>query len=305
MKDFDEQPPFDTHCRNCGAPLTITKAKNKCVRGIIRGQRNWEIDAVCSSCGTESGGNVVVFKVGTPGRIVRSLRAFQGVIASICPVSRSIGTGVGFAGLKGKEQTGRLAPIIGRPDESTDLAQLVEVMPFTVYGMKGSPLGLHLTSFGYGTDGMARNHISFRYASGRRAVEIEQMHLVWRLRDPESDLMSIWSLLGGGRDFHRDWNLKKIESTPSEVETFRIGEKDQELELTSWHEPEQVIVAHITMGDHSMRVTSLNLSRQELLHQCLATLVDLQEYRDVLAQHQEDYDRTFQELLQHWKHRSC
>ena len=304
MKNSDEHPPFDTHCRNCGAPVTLNKAKKKRVRGIIRGQQNWEIDAVCSSCGTKSGGNVAVFTVGTPGPIVRSLRAIQGVIASFFSRNRSIGTGVGLTGLNGEEQTGRLEPNLRRPDECIDLAQLVAAMPFKVYGMKGSPLGFHLTSFGYGTDGKVINHISFRYASGRSAVEIEQSHVVWRHREPHLELMSIWNLLGGGRDFHREWNLKKIESTPSEVETTRIGGKDEELELTSWHEPEQVIVAHIAMLDHSMRVTSLNLSRHELLH-CLATLVDLQEYADVLAQHQEDYDRAFSELLQNWKHWSC
>lgn len=303
MKDLDEQPPFDTHCRNCGAPLTLNKAKKKRVRGIFRGRRNWEIDAVCSSCGTNSGGNVVVFKFGPPGPIVRSLRAFHGVITRIFSMNRSIGTGVGLTGLNRKEQSGRRAPIHIRPDESIDLAQLVAAIPFKVHGMKGSPLGFHLTSFGYGTNGKVINHISFRYSSGRRAVEIEQRHLVWRQRHPQSDLMSISNLLGGGRDFHRDWNLKKIESTPREAETFRIGGKDEELVLTSWHEPEQIIVAHLTVGDHSMRVTSLNLPRQEL-HECLATLVDLQEYQDVLAQHQEDYDRALQEILQRWKHRS-
>ena len=272
MKDFDEQPPFDTHCRNCGGPMTLNKAKKKRVRGIFRGQRNWEIDAVCSSCGTDSGGNVIAFKVGPPGPIVRSLRAFQSVITSIFSLNPSIGTGVGLTGLNRKEQSGRRAPILIRPDESIDLAQLVAAIPFKVYGMKGRPLGFHLTSFGHGTNGKVINHISFRYASGRREVEIDQSRLVWRQRHPQSDLSCIWSLLGGGRDFHRDWNLKKIESTPSELETFRIGRKDGELVLTSWHEPEQIIVAHMTVGDHSMRVTSLNLPRQELL-ECLATLV--------------------------------
>ena len=302
MKDLDEQPPFDTHCRDCGAPLILTKAKKKRVRGFLRGQQNWEIDSVCSSCGTESGGNVAVFNVGTPGTIVRSLRAFQGVITSIFPLSR-IGTGVGLASSKGKERIGRPAPVFGRPDESADLAQLVGATSFEVYGMKGSPLGFHLTSFGYGTDGKAINHITFRYVSGRRAVEIEQSHSVWRQRDPLTDLYSIRSLLQGRRDFHREWNLKKIESTPSEVDTIRIGGKDEELVLTSWHEPAEIIVARMTIGDHLMRVTSLNLRRQELL-QCMATLVNLQEYQDVLARHQQDYDRAFQELQHRWKHRS-
>ena len=78
-----------------------------------------------------------------------------------------------------------------------------------------------------------------------------------------------------------------------------VNGTDAMAELASWHEPQKVTLAHMNLGDHPMRVTSLNLSEEELL-QCLRTLIVLQEDRTALTQHIQDYNRASQELRALW-----
>ena len=115
-----------------------------------------------------------------------------------------------------------------------------------------------------------------------------------RYMDPEADLFSIRHLVESGRDFYRDWNLERIESSPKHEATVRIDGTDAMVELASWYKPQVVALAHTMIGDHPMRVTSLNLSEEELIR-CLQTLIVLQEDQSALTQHIQDYQRSSQD----------
>ena len=109
----------------------------------------------------------------------------------------------------------------------------------------------------------------------------------------------IRGLVGGGADFHRDWNLNEIERAPRHEASADIAGARAVVELRSWQEPEQITLAHIQLHDHSIRATSLNLSEEELLR-CMTALVVLQENQGALTRHQQDFDRVSQELQRLW-----
>ena len=121
-----------------------------------------------------------------------------------------------------------------------------------------------------------------------------------RYMDPEADLFSIRGLVERDRDFYRDWNLERIQSSPKHEATVRVNGIVATVELASWYEPQRVTLAHTRIGDHPMRVTSVNLSEKELL-QCLATLIVLQDDQSTLTQHIQDYQRSSQELRAYWR----
>ena len=316
MKGPEDQPLFETHCYICGGEMTTKKAEKKRVGGIFSRHWQWEIDAVCSGCGSEAGApmaDLTAFHYHPKSLIMRGLRLFQGLIRSISPMDRSYRRPLGWASLGRIEEIRRRMSEYRGPDGHMDLAKLLAAIQFKAYGMKGHPLRLRLTSPGYGRAGEIIDHLNFHYAverlhpgkraPGERMISIEQGPGVRRSRDLEADLSSIRGLVASDGDFYRDWNLKKIECTPRYEATVRANGTDAVVELTSWHEPQQVTLAHMNIGDHPMRVTSLNLSQEELF-QCLRTLVVLQEDQSALTQHLQSYKRASQELHGPWECRS-
>ncbi len=307
MKGPEYKPLFKTHCYSCGGELITKKVQKKRVAGIFSPRWQWEIDAVCSSCGSDSGAAVASLMPYHPqSLIMRGLRSFRGLIRSISPVNRSHKRPVGLSGIE--DIRCRVSEYRG-PDGNMDLAKLLAAIPFEAYGMTDHPLGLRLTSPGYGKTGEVIDRLNFQYVTGglhsgtrtpgERIIDIEQGPMGERYRDPEADLSSIRGLVDSDRDFYRDWNLKRIECSPKREATVRVNGTDAMVELASWHEPQQVTLAHMNIGDHPMRVTSLNLSEEELL-QCLRTLTVLQEDRTALTQHIQDYNRASQELRALW-----
>ena len=307
MKGPDDKPLFETYCYSCGEELITKKAGKKRLGGIFSRRWQWEIDAVCSSCGSDSGAAVVSLTPYHPQNLImRGLRSFRGLIRSISPVNRSHRRPVGLSGIENIRC--RVSEYRG-PDGNMDLAKLLAAIPFEAYGMKGHPLGLRLTSPGYGRTGELIDRLHFQYVtgglqSGNRGpgegiIDIEQGPKSHRYGDPEADLSSIKGLVDSDRDFYRDWNLKRIECHPRHKAAVSVNGTDAMAELASWHEPQKVTLAHMNLGDHPMRVTSLNLSEEELL-QCLRTLIVLQEDRTALTQHIQDYNRASQELRALW-----
>ena len=202
-------------------------------------------------------------------------------------------------------------PKYSQVDESPDVVKLVATMPFEVYGMNGNPMGLRLISFGHGERGEVIERIDFGYQAGRlhltgsipgeRRISISQGPVV-SYRDMYVEaLNSISDVVGGGANFHRDWNINEIERAPRREVNMNIAGAHAVVELTSWQEPEQVILASLRMERHTIRATSLNLSEQELL-ECLRTLVVLQENPSALGQHQQDFGQASQELQRLWEH---
>ena len=298
MKGPDDKPPLETHCFSCGGELATTKAEKKRLGNIFSGRWQWHIATVCSNCGREEGSAIARYTYPRPSLMKRSLSPFQELIRNISPRYRPLRRGM-------SEYRG--------PDGNMDLAKLLAAIPFEAYGMKDHPLGLRLTSPGYGRTGEVIDRLHFQYvtgglqsgnrAPGERIIDIEQGPMGKRYRDPEADLSSIRGLVDSDRDFYRDWNLERLESSPNHAATVKVNGTDAMVELTSWHEPQQVTLAHINIGDHQMRVTSLNLSEEELL-QSLGTLIVLQEDPSALTQHVQDYKRASQELRAFWSARA-
>ena len=298
MKGPDDKPPLETHCFSCGGELATTKAEKKRLGNIFSGRWQWHIATVCSNCGREEGSAIARYTYPRPSLMKRSLIPFQELIRNISPRYRPLRRGM-------SEYRG--------PDGNMDLAKLLAAIPFKAYGMKGHPLGLRLTSPGYGRTGELIDRLHFQYvtgglhsgkhAPGERIIDTEQGPRGERYRDPEADLSSIRELVDRDRDFYRDWNLKRIECSPKREATVSVDGTDATVELASWHEPQQVTLAHMNIGDHPMRVTSLNLSEEELL-QCLRTLTVLQEDRSAFTQHIQDYNRASQELRAYWSARA-
>ena len=294
MKGPDDKPLFETYCYSCGEELITKKAEKKRLGGIFSRRWQWHIATVCSNCGREEGSAIARYTYPRPSLMKRSLSPFQELIRNISPRYRPLKR--------------RMSEYRG-PDGNMDLAKLLAAIPFEAYGMKDHPLGLRLTSPGYGRTGEVIDRLHFQYVTGglqsrnhvpgERIVDIEQGPRGARYRDPEADLSSIRGLVDSDRDFYRDWNLKRIECAPNHEATVRVNGTDAMAELASWHEPQQVTLAHVNIGDHLMRVTSLNLSEEELL-QCLRTLIVLQENRTALTQHIQDYNRASQELRAIW-----
>ena len=294
MKGPDDIPPIEAHCYSCGGELTIKKAEKKLLRRFFSRRWQWHIDTVCSGCGMEAGSAITRYTYPTPSRMKRSLSPIQDLIRNISPRDRSLRNHT-------SEHRG--------PDGNLDLAKLLAAIPFKAYGMKGHPLGLRLTSPGHGRTGEAIDRLHFQYVTGglqsgnrgpgERIIDIEQGPKSHRYGDPEADLFSIRGLVDSDGDFYRDWNQKRLECSPKHAATVIVNRTDTIVELTSWHEPQQVTLAHMNVGDHPMRVTSLNLPEEELL-QCLRTLIVLQEDQSALTQHIQDYNRASQELRAIW-----
>ena len=128
----------------------------------------------------------------------RSLSPFQELIRNISPVNRSHRPPVGLSGIENIRC--RMSEYRG-PDGNMDLAKLLAAIPFKAYGMKGHPLGLRLTSPGYGRTGELIDRLHFQYvtgglhsgkhAPGERIIDTEQGPRGERYRDPEADLSSI------------------------------------------------------------------------------------------------------------------
>ena len=290
MKGPDDKPPLETHCFSCGGELATTKAEKKRLGNIFSGRWQWHIATVCSNCGREEGSAIARYTYPRPSLMKRSLSPFQELIRNISPRYRPLRRGM-------SEYRG--------PDGNMDLAKLLAAIPFEAYGMKDHPLGLRLTSPGYGRTGEVIDRLHFQYvtgglqsgnrAPGERIIDIEQGPKSHRYGDPEADLFSIRDLVDSDGDFYRDWNLERLESSPNHEATVKVNGTDAMVELTSWHEPQQVTLAHVNIGDHQMRVTSLNLSEEELL-QCLGTLTVIQGDQSALIQHIQDFKRASQEL---------
>ncbi len=227
------EPPFDTHCRLCGAELIVRSNRKRRV-GILDRHSEWGIDTVCSGCGDEYGGTVSQIIFGSPSRTVRVLRLLRRSFSRIPFVNRL--------------RRRRHAPEYSRADGSVDVLQLVAAMPFKVYGMNGNPLGLRLVSFGHGSKGRAIKHIHFSYtagslhlrrrALGARVVDLRQGPLLDYLDMDVEALGSIRGIADRSADFHRHWNLNRIERAPRREVKASIDGVDAVVELTLWQDVE-------------------------------------------------------------------
>ncbi len=123
MQGPAREPQFDTHCSHCGALVAVRSIKKRRV-GVVSRHWQWDVDAVCSGCGSESGGTVSLVEFGSPSRNTRALR-FLRILLGIPLVNRL--------------RRRRHMPKYGRADGSPDVVKLVAAMPLPVYCCPQSP----------------------------------------------------------------------------------------------------------------------------------------------------------------------
>lgn len=225
--------------------------------------------------------------------------------------------------LKHRRRNSRLADSMRAHDRFRDgdqrvvLARLVAAAPFPVYGLKDCPMGLRLRSPGWGTRSLEGiiDHISLGYVAGHptnpeKAVQINQRSteqysqgLIPNLGGAHSDLLLIRNLIAnygpkGLRktdpflgDFHRDWNVERIENTPRQQATIQLNGIEVEVRFISWDTPHRVVLAYLTIATNSVNVSALNVGWGDL-RETLSSLVNLRENSDVLAAHQQDIDES-------------
>ena len=249
---------------------------------------------VCLGCGVWSGGGVRVVLGHHPSN----------------PILRFL------AQLKHRRQKAWLADSLRTHDQFVDsdkrliLARIIAEVPFPVYGLLGRPIGLRLRSPGYGSLNGRISKISLGYVSGdptepNKAIELEQFTGDGYLHHESgiSNLMKITSLIANysprGRsetgpfqgDFHKDWNIERIESTPRQQATVRVNGTDVEARFISWDTPHRVILARLTIGTNPLLVSALNVSWDDL-REALSSLTVLGDDQKTLTGHQQDFDES-------------
>ncbi len=177
---------------------------------------------------------------------------------------------------------------------------------FAVYGLKGNPLGLRLSDMDL--SGGSPGRVSLRYTAGEPSSPQPALDLhqgAWPTQEsPEerllTELRAIVGLVLGcapmeQRDFyldrrnvHRDWNLDHLRRAQRRSVTIQIDEQPTAVELAHWQEPQQVVLARMTLDGRPAMAVSLGVSQMQLLG-LLKGLVALRRDADALAQHERDY----------------
>ena len=297
----------DTHCRVCGAQLEVEHPGRTRLRGLFD-RRQWQANMVCPRCGVRTGGgrSVTLTSRHPPRnpfmRLIFQIGQFKNR-RQYARLTDSLGTSNPFAG----------------DDGHMDLARLLAPALFPVYGLKGRPMGLRLKSWGGGGHGtpLVTDNIHLGYVVGHpsqpeKAVDINQGPAV----DSDVDeLGAIESLVHNYSseerqesyfhqgNFHRDWNIERLQNTPHQQATIQVGDMNVEVRFSSWDEPQRVILARLTLSslnteDHPLQVASLNTSWEEL-QEALTTLVLLQEDQETVADYQQDLDEVRRQLFGH------
>ena len=293
-----EGTPPDTHCRKCGAQLEVRNLSRRRVGGLF-GNRQWQADMVCTSCGETSGAAWSTMTAVQPPKnpIMRFLfRLKRG--GPPARLRRMMREGSAFRG----------------DDGHLDLSRLLAAVPFPVYGLQGRPLALRLRSPGWsGTGSPSKVHrIHFGYVAGdpwqpEQALDITQGPSA---DDEMDELRVIESLVHNygpkeqrdayfsQGDIHKDWNLNRVQQASRQETTIQVGGMDVEVRLASWSEPQPIILARLTLGENSLRAAALDIPQDKLL-EALSTLVALQEEENVLADHQQSFEEMRRDLIDH------
>ena len=157
--------------------------------------------------------------------------------------------------------------------------------PFQVYGLKDRPLGLRLRTVSWNKRGLRSvvNAVTLGYAAGDgqqpdRKLQLEQAAGVDnRMRTPVRELKTITSLVGeygsrGQPDSYlsrgnvlKYWNLERIYRAPRRNVVIHTDGAPVEVELVHWQEPQDVVLAHLVLGDRAVVAASVNIPPTRLL----------------------------------------
>ena len=195
------------------------------------------------------------------------------------------------------------------PDDALgagDLPRLLAEAPFTVYGLKGNPLGLGLSDFQLSNRG--RGQAILRYTAGepdhpQPALDLAQGAIPARDSAEERLLTELKAVVGlvlgcapveqrrfylDRRNVHRDWNLDYLSRASRRDVTIQIDGGALQVEVAHWQEPQQIALARLALDGRSLLAVSLGITRIQLLG-LLKALVSLRQDADALAEHERDY----------------
>ena len=195
------------------------------------------------------------------------------------------------------------------PDDALgagDLPRLLAEAPFSVYGLKGNPLGLRLSDFELSN--RSRGQALLRYTAGepdhpQTALDLAQGALPARDSAEErlnAELKAVVGLVLGcapveqrrfymdRRNVHRDWNLDYLNRASSRGVTIQVDGAPANVEIAHWQEPQQIALARLTLDGRQLLAVSIGISHIQLLR-LLKGLVSLRQDADALAEHERDY----------------
>ena len=187
-----------------------------------------------------------------------------------------------------------------------DLGGLLSDTPFQVHGLKGRPMRLRLGTVHWNSRGRSGvvDAVTLGYVAGdvqqpERKLQLEQAAGVdSRMRTLVRELQTIASLVGGysprnQRDSYlrrgnvlKYWNLERVYRAPRRNLVIQIDGHPVKVELVRWQEPQEVVLAHLVLKDHTVMAGSVNITPTRLLFM-LKGMVTLQQDREALADHEQ------------------
>ena len=187
-----------------------------------------------------------------------------------------------------------------------DLRGLLSDTPFHVHGLKGQPMRLRLGTVHWNSRGRSGvvDAVTLGYVAGdvqqpERKLQLEQAAGVdSRMRTLVRELQTIASLVGGysprnQRDSYlrrgnvlKYWNLERVYRAPRRNLVIQIDGHPVKVELVRWQEPQEVVLAHLVLKDHTVMAASVNITPTRLLFM-LKGMVTLQQDREALADHEQ------------------
>ncbi len=298
-----EGRPPETHCRFCGSELRVRQIGKRRVGGPFS-QMQWQADMVCPRCGRETGGG-------------------WSTLTSKHEPQTLLGRAVSRLTPQGRRRAAMVRSAAKMRRDSyvddkghVEIARLLDMVPFPVYGLKARPLGLRLRSPGSGgsSEGNAPfviNRVHLGYVAGDpaepdRALELDQGPGVARHPHVEGPSMEELRAVQGvvdnygpreltrgyfqRGDVNKDWNLERLSEAPRQVNTLQVAGRSVEAELRCWDEPLQVVLAHFQIDSQPFLAVTLGMTPAGL-RDALSAMVPLKQDGDALAEHQGDYDQ--------------
>ena len=148
-------------------------------------------------------------------------------------------------------------------------------------------------------DAVTLGYVAGDVQQPERKLQLEQAAGVdSRMRTLVRELQTIASLVGGysprnQRDSYlrrgnvlKYWNLERVYRAPRRNLVIQIDGHPVKVELVRWQEPQEVVLAHLVLKDHTVMAASVNITPTRLLFM-LKGMVTLQQDREALADHEQ------------------
>ena len=148
-------------------------------------------------------------------------------------------------------------------------------------------------------DAVTLGYVAGDMQQPERKLQLEQAAGVdSRMKTLVRELQTIASLVGGysprnQRDSYlrrgnvlKYWNLERVYRAPRRNLVIQIDSHPVKAALVRWQEPQEVVLAHLVLKDHTVMAASVNITPTRLLFM-LKGMVTLQQDRETLADHEQ------------------